>query len=350
MRMVDAVEEWFQERQSQWLYAQLERVETDPARRVLFGELGGAAGRQAMLWERRIAADDQRIPAFQPTLRARFAVHLARRLGTARIKPVLAALKVRGLSVDVSQNLIAGHRMPTRVDEVGARHRAVKGGTLRATVFGANDGLISNAGLILGVAGAGADARTVLLSGVAGLLAGSLSMAAGEYVSVRSQRELVEGQLALERAELAEYPEEETAEMALIYAARGMSREQAQAMAAAVMSDHERALDTLAREELGVDPSSLDSPWRAALASLFSFAAGAAIPLFPYLPPLGLSKFAAQGWTVGATLAALFFVGAAISLFTGRSALGTGLRMMSIGGLAGGVTWLVGHALGVAIG
>ncbi len=347
--MVSALTEWFQERQSQWLYARLERIETDQHHKQLFHELGQAAERQAAIWEQRVTEQKQELPPFHPTLRARLAMILAGKLGPARMKPVLAALKVRGLSVySTRSGLAAGHSMPTQVGEVGARHRSIAGGTLRAAVFGVNDGLISNASLILGVAGAGALPETVMLSGVAGLLAGAMSMAAGEYVSVRSQRELYEGQLALERAELAEYPQEEQAEMALIYQARGLSKEQALAMAQTVMADPDRALDALAREELGLDPDGLYSPWRAAGVSFVAFAAGASLPLVPYLPILEWSAGRALLVAILATLIALFAVGAAISMFTGRSAAITGLRMVAIGCLAGGATWLVGRALGVA--
>lgn len=347
--MVSVIAEWFQERQSEWLYARLERIETDEHRKQLFRELGQAARRQASIWEKRLTEQGQPLPKFHPAARARLAMVLAAKLGPWRMKPVLAALKVRGLSVyGTRAGLAAGHRMPTQVGEVGARHRSIAGGTLRAAVFGVNDGLISNASLILGVAGAGVAPGTVVLSGTAGLLAGALSMAAGEYVSVRSQRELYEGQLALERAELAEYPEEELAEMALIYQARGLSKEQAQGMAQTVMADPERALDALAREELGIDPDALYSPWRAASVSLVAFAAGASLPLVPYLPSLDLAAGRALLIAILITLIALFAVGASISMFTGRSALFTGMRMVAIGCLAGGATWLVGRALGVA--
>ncbi len=167
------------------------------------------------------------------------------------------------------------------------------GGNLRAAVFGVNDGLISNASLILGVAGANADAATILLTGVAGLVAGAFSMAAGEYVSVRSQREMYEYQIGLERDELAEYPDEEAHELALIYEARGMGSAEALRMATQIIADPERALDTLAREELGLNPEDLGSPWGAALFSFISFALGSAIPLLPFF--FGIGRHALAG-------------------------------------------------------
>jgi VIT1/CCC1 family predicted Fe2+/Mn2+ transporter len=261
------------------------------------------------------------------------------------MRGILAAMKVRGLSV--YSHAAPGHPAPTSVEEIGQRHRGVGGGgNLRAAVFGINDGLVSNMSLILGVAGASSNAGFILLSGIAGLLAGAFSMAAGEYVSVRSQREMYEHQIGLEQAELAEYPAEEAEELALIYAARGMNREDALALARRTIADPRQALDTLAREELGLNPEELGSPWGAALSSFFSFGAGALVPLLPFL-------FArAEGALIAAvamTGVALFGVGAMISLFTGRSAVRDGLRMLAIGGGAGAVTYLVGTLLGVSL-
>jgi VIT1/CCC1 family predicted Fe2+/Mn2+ transporter len=237
--------------------------------------------------------------------------------------------------------------MPTSVSEVGQRHRGVSGGNLRATVFGVNDGLVSNAALVMGVAGAGAESGMVLMTGVAGLLAGALSMAAGEYVSVRSQRDMYEYQIALEKEELEEYPEEEAEELALIYNARGIPLEQAREMARSLLSRPEQALDALAREELGLNPDDLGSPVGAATSSFIAFSAGAILPLLPFLFG-GLKQ--PLFWSIGVTALALAAVGLALSLFTGRGALQGALRMLLIGGGAGVVAWGVGRLLGVAIG
>ncbi|MFN3594875.1 MAG: VIT1/CCC1 transporter family protein, partial [Thiobacillaceae bacterium] len=227
------------------------------------------------------------------------------------------------------------------------RHRTADGGNLRAAVFGVNDGLVSNASLILGVAGAGTEPALIVLSGAAGLLAGALSMAAGEYVSVRAQKEFFEYQIGLEREELKQYPKEEAAELALIYTAKGVPREEAQRMAERLISDPDKALDTLAREELGLNPEELGSPLGAAISSFLAFAVGAAIPLAPYLL---LSGETALTGTILVTAVSLFGVGSALSLFTGRPAWQGGLRMLAIGGGAGLLTWLIGRALGVALG
>jgi VIT1/CCC1 family predicted Fe2+/Mn2+ transporter len=216
-------------------------------------------------------------------------------------------------------------------------------------VFGASDGLVSNLCLILGVSGASANAHghAVLISGVAGLLAGALSMAAGEYVSVRSQREMFEHQIGAERDELAEYPEQEAAELSLIYQARGLTKEDADKTASHLISQPELALDTLAREELGLDPSSLGSPIAAASSSFASFAVGAAVPLAPFVVYGGRS---ALGASVVLTAAALFGIGCAISLFTGRGAFRSGARTLLIGAMAGAVTYAIGRLVGGMVG
>jgi VIT1/CCC1 family predicted Fe2+/Mn2+ transporter len=259
-------------------------------------------------------------------------------------------MKLRGISVYTAGPSV-GHDMPTSISEVGQRHRGISGGNLRATVFGINDGLVSNAALVMGVAGAGASPGTVLVTGVAGLLAGALSMAAGEYVSVRSQRDMYEYQIALEREELDEYPEEEAEELALIYAARGMDLDKAREITRELVTRPEQALEVLAREELGLNPSDLGSPWGAASSSFIAFSVGAILPLLPFLvgPSLGLASSGAIAWTIGITLISLAGIGLAISLFTGREAWRGALRMVLIGGGAGLIAWLVGRLLGVAL-
>jgi len=268
-------------------------------------------------------------------------------LGPRPIRPVLAAMKVRGISVYSGQPLSAGHPMPRSVEEVGHRHRGVgAGGNLRAAVFAVNDGLVSNTGLIMGIAGAASDAKVILLTGVAGLLAGAFSMAAGEYISMRSQREMFEYQIGLERDEFAEYPDEEAEELALIYHARGMDRGAARALAEALLKDPDHALDTLAREELGLNPDELDSAWGAAASSFLAFATGAILPLLPFLfEPGAIATPAAAA----VAAVALFAVGATLSLFTGRNALLSGLRMLVIGAGAGVVTYGIGTLLGVSL-
>lgn len=332
------LESWAEERQSAWLYRHVSDAESGTARQLLFLELAAEADRQAGLWAAQLASRGVALPAWRPPLRARLVVFLLRGFSPTTLRPLLAALKVRGLSVYTH-----GHQAGMET-----QHRALAGGNdLRAAVFGINDGLVSNLSLMFGIAGTGAADQSVLLAGFAGLLAGSLSMASGEYVSVRAQRELYDNQIALERAELEQYPEAEAGELATIFEARGMCAEEARRAADALVADPDRALATLAREELGLDPGSLASPWRAAGASFLSFCIGAALPLLPFLL---VSGSAALGIASAVSAAALLLVGALVALFSGAPVLGAGLRMLAIGLGAAGTTWLIGRALGVAVG
>jgi vacuolar iron transporter family protein len=344
------VDSWYHEKESAWLYRQVAAAEADPAKSALFLKLAAAAEEQAAKWQLAAQRDGGRSEPrlFVPSLRARIVARLLARFEPRSLRPVLAAMKLRGLSIYSAPLAVAGHAMPTSLAQVGARHRSALGGGLRAAVFGVNDGLVSNVSLVLGVAGAGAASGYVLTAGVAGLLAGALSMAAGEYVSVRSQREMYEYQIALEREELAEYPEEEAEELALIYQARGVALEQAREVSRALLANPQAALDVLAREELGLNPDDLGSPWQAAASSFVAFALGAAVPLIPFL--CGLTGTHATVTAVAITLVSLFAVGLGLSLFTGRDAVRSALRMVLIGGGAGAVSYLVGHAVGVALG
>jgi vacuolar iron transporter family protein len=226
------------------------------------------------------------------------------------------------------------------------RHRTGSGGSLRAAVFGANDGLVSNLALIMGVAGGTTNPQVILLAGVAGLVAGAGSMAAGEWVSVRSQRELYERELEIERWELAEFPEDERSELELIYRAKGLDTAAAAQLADAIMADPYVALDTLAREELGLNPDDLGSPWMAATSSFLAFALGAVIPLLPFLFVEGSTGLLLAA---GLSAAALAAVGALISLFTGRAAWWSALRMILIGGGAATAAYLIGSLVGVTL-
>lgn len=338
--MSNPKDSWYHERESAWLYRVVAETESDATRRQLFTSLAAAAEAQAAHWAKLANPGE-----FRPRTRARLVAALVRKLGPRPLKPILAAMKLRGLSVYGAAAAIDGHLMPVTVQDVGQRHRSLTGGNnLRAAVFGVNDGLVSNASLILGIAGAGASNPTILTAGLAGLLAGSLSMASGEYVSVRSQREMYEYQIGLERDELAEYPDEEAEELALIYQARGVEIGQARAIAQRLMSNPEHALNTLAREELGLNPDDLASPWAAAIFSCLAFGSGALVPLLPYL--FGVMGTHALYGSLGAAMASLAVVGMALSLFNGRSAFQGALRMMLIGAAAAACTWGLGRLLG----
>jgi vacuolar iron transporter family protein len=220
-------------------------------------------------------------------------------------------------------------------------------GTFRAAVFGVNDGLVSNLSLVMGVAGASTDPRVVLLAGVAGLLAGAFSMGAGEYISMRAQRELFENQIEIERRELAEDPRGELKELELIYRSRGLPNAAAAELASTMMRDPDVALDTHAREELGLNMKELGSPWGAAASSFVAFVIGAIVPVLPYI--LFASGTAFMTSLIFSAFA-LLAVGAMISSFTGRGTLVSALRMLLIGFGAAAITYLVGSVIGVSTG
>jgi VIT1/CCC1 family predicted Fe2+/Mn2+ transporter len=198
----------------------------------------------------------------------------------------------------------------------------------------------------MGFAGSGAARIAIMLAGVAGLLAGSFSMAAGEYVSMASQREMYEREISLEAEEIREKPQEERAELVLLYRAKGLSRADAEHLADRIMADPNIALDTLAREELGLDPTALGSPWLAAASSFLAFAMGAFVVVLPYLVGSGTAALFAA---IGLAAAALLAVGAGIGALNGRSALRSGARQLLVGGIAAAVTFGVGHLIGGAV-
>jgi vacuolar iron transporter family protein len=338
-------ESWLEEKQSAWLYREVAAAETNPRMQKLFLSLAEAAESQAKQW-----ITTNSTPAFSPSLRARIVATLARRFGPKHLRPMLAAMKIRGLSAYDSGAISAAngtHAMPVAVGDIGRRHKGFGGGNLRAAVFGVSDGLVSNTSLLMGVVGAAAQSPAVLMTGVAGLLAGALSMAAGEYMSVRSQREMYEYQIGLEKDELDEYPDEEAEELALIYEARGIPLDRAREVSKELMRDPKQALNALAREELGLNPDDLGSPWGAAIFSFVPFSIGALVPLVPLLFGMtGTRALVASSLSAGV---ALMLVGGTLSLFSGRNALYGALRMLCIGGGAGAITYFIGSLFGAAL-
>lgn len=344
---MEAIESWKEEKRSAYLYLALSRMEKNPVHQKLFLSLSAMADKQADIWEKQIkAANVELPPPYRPDLRVRAVLWLVQCFGARSLRVALAAMKIRGMSIYQTPDL--GETVVPGKEALEQKHGMIRNGNnIRAAVFGINDGLVSNASLIFGIAGAGVlQNHMVLLTGIAGLLAGACSMAAGEYVSVRSQREMLEYQLELEKSELELYPEEEAAELALIYQARGLPKEDAERMAHLLIQDPNKALDTLAREELGINPNELMSPWGAAISSFFAFSIGALIPVSPFIfsdSPRNLSV------TVTLTGLALFVVGSILSLFTQRSTLWGGVRMLAIGAGAGVFTYLIGHMIGISV-
>ncbi|MFN7096545.1 MAG: VIT1/CCC1 transporter family protein [Gammaproteobacteria bacterium] len=332
---------WLQEKESAYLYRVLVERTVDQAQQRLFSQLAEEAEEQAGIWAVTFQQKTQQaVPAFQPRRRVKIIKVLIIWFGPERIRTILSATKVRGMSI---YNLSIGHPMPEHISDVGQRHQSSgAGNNIRASLFGINDGLVSNTSLILGMAGGGALHNTILLAGIAGLLAGAFSMAAGEFISVRSQREMLEYQIEQERKELELYPAEEAAELALIYQARGLGKTDAENAANTIIQNPENALNTLAREELGLDPGNLVSPYGAALSSFLSFMIGAGVPLLPFMLHPSINTIPV---TIILSAIALFIVGAVLSLFTGRNAIKNGLRMLSIGALAGVLTYLIGYGI-----
>lgn len=332
-------ERWFSERTAAYLSRVVSEVETDEAKRALFRALAAAAEAQATL----LAREFERPPRFKPSMRTRLVARLTRQWGPKGARPLLAAAGVRGLAAYTTGT---GGETENEHAAVEIGNGQTSSGALRAAVFGVNDGLVSNTALVMGVAGAAVPSDVIVLTGVAGLLAGAFSMAAGEYVSMRTQREMFEHQIAKERFELEHYPDEEAEELAQIYHARGIDIAAARAFARELIDRPKVALNTHAREELGLDPQSLGSPWRAAISSLLAFSVGATLPLLPFAAGAGSSAVPVAAGLAGI---ALFAVGAILSLFSGRGALWGGIRMLLIGSAAGAATYGIGAALGVSL-
>lgn len=336
----DAGRRWREEKTAAHLTRAVAKTENDPMKRRLFEKLAAEGEGQAAI----IARELPEGTTFSPDLRARIVIALLGAFGPRQMKGVLAAVKVRGLSVYSGKMRPGMHVMPTTTEEIGARHRGAGGGSLRAAVFGVNDGLVSNTSLVMGMAGAAVSNDVVFLTGVAGLLAGAFSMAAGEFISMKTQREMFEHQIAQEKEELDLYPEEEAEELALIYEARGLPIEEARSMAKTLIADPKTALDALAREELGLNPDDLGSATGAALWSFLAFSTGAILPLLPFV--IGIASPVPAAAAIASL--ALFGVGAAMSLFSGRNAILGGARMLSIGALAGAATFTIGSLFGIA--
>lgn len=345
------------ERRSAELYDGLAQAATGERREILT-ELAAVERRHAAHWARRLTELGESVPEpGSPGVRTRLLSWLARRFSIDAVLPYLERAERADAGLyrddpDATVAMAVDERSHVRVltqlrsgnDDLRRRepwHRGDRSGSLRAAVFGVNDGLVSNTSLVMGFAGSGASATVILFAGLAGLLAGAFSMAAGEYISMRSQREAYEREIALEERELRDDPEAEAEELALIYRAKGLDRDEAERVATTIMKDRDAALDTMAREELGLDPDELGSPIAAALSSLFAFALGAVVVVLPYLFGSGAAALVAA---VGFAGLALFVVGAVIGVLNGRGAIRAGIRQLLIGGGAALLVFAIGHA------
>ena len=359
----------FDERNSAALYRALAKQEENPLLSDVYNRLALTEEKHAHEWERRIIEAGGVVPPVCISFRTKMLIWLTKKFGVDLVLPSLASIETKASHGYANQPEAAGMVGAERSHAVllqqlnlsqqgsgveGAvlakmegRHRSAGGNALRAAVLGASDGLLSNFNLVMGVAGAEASSGSILLTGLAGLLAGAISMALGEWISVQSSRELYERQITTEKEEIETNPEEEIEELVLIYQARGLSEEVARPLATKLLSDPATALDTLSRDELGIDPEELGgSAWVAAGTSFLLFAVGAIIPVIPFLLMTGEGAV----WTsAGFSAIGLFLVGAVTTLFTGKPVFYSGMRQVLFGLLAALTTYCIGHFIGAAL-
>jgi VIT1/CCC1 family predicted Fe2+/Mn2+ transporter len=351
------------------LYALLAEEETSRALKDFYGRMVEIEQVHADVWRKQLEAAGVDTSRMHPAWRARALMFVARHFGPGLVVPTIAEREASDQAMyDEQPEALA--RMPGdersharlfrelaggggveggAIARIEGRHRGSGGNQLRAAVLGANDGLISNLSLSMGVAGASGGGHAVLVAGFAGLLAGALSMAIGEWLSVQSARELFAHQVKVEREELLSVPDEEEEELTLIYQAKGLTAEQARLMSQSIVGGElGHAVDTLAREELGIDPDELGgSAWVAAATSFFLFALGAIVPVSPFIFASGMAAVVAS---IVVSAVALMLVGAAITIVTGSSVLRTGGRQVLLGMVAAAVTFGLGSLVGKAVG
>jgi vacuolar iron transporter family protein len=355
------------ERDAAALYSRLADSETGERRQIL-AELAEVERKHAAHWEGKLTEAGAAVPPpTGPSLRTRMIATAARRMSTQAVLPMIERAErtdagVYDLDPDAAPGMadderghartlakLMGGGKPDPREQIARRegwHRGDRSGALRAGVFGVSDGLVSNTSLVMGFAGSGLSRTAILLAGVAGLLAGSFSMAAGEYVSMASQREMFEREIGLEKTELEENPEEERQELVLLYRAKGLTRSEAEHLADRIMADEHVALDTLTREELGLDPDELGSPWSAAISSLLAFALGAFFVVLPYLIGGGTAALVAAIVLAGLALLA---VGGGIGALNGRSVVRSALRQLLFGAVAAAIVFGIGHEIARAV-
>jgi VIT1/CCC1 family predicted Fe2+/Mn2+ transporter len=366
-------EHWQEEVDSVAQYRELARLAhlaDDERTGKVFDGLARTEESHVAFWEERMRRLGGEVGTRRPSWRARVLMWLARNVGPQFVLPTIAAGEAANRDIYKDQPETRGTPMSSQerwharvlnqvvksrthgalggfLGKLEGRHRAVGGNALRASVLGANDGLCSNLSLVMGAAGAAVSSRQLLVTGVAGMLAGAFSMAIGEWLSVTSARELAERELRIEAEELAENPQGEAQELQLIYEAKGMNTEETHTLAQRLVADTPKALDALSREELGIDPDDLGgSAWEAAAASFVLFALGAIIPVAPlWLAPSGQAVY----FSVTAGSLGLFATGAATSVFTGQPVWRSGLRQLGLGLAAAGLTFVLGRMIGVNI-
>lgn len=360
-------ENWQSEVDSAAQYGAMAQAEKDPQTKAVYESLKSVEERHIVFWEDQIRKAGGQVPPRHPSWRARVLMSLAKYFGAAVILGTVAEAEKADRNKYVPQNETLGTGMAHEerkhaetlrqlaqtqargvsgglLGRIEGRHKAVGGNALRASVLGANDGLCSNLSLMMGVAGATTDSQTLILTGMAGLLSGAFSMALGEWLSVTSSRELAEREIRVESEELALDPQSEAEELRLIYESKGLPPHEAASLSEQMMKDPQTGIDALTREELGLNPEELKGSAReAALFSFVLFAIGAVIPVVPFFV---LSGSSALWLCLGLSGAALFGIGAMISVFTGKPVFASGARQLILGGLAAGGTHLLGRLMG----
>jgi VIT1/CCC1 family predicted Fe2+/Mn2+ transporter/rubrerythrin len=357
------------ERDAIFLYGKMAEAEPNADLAEIYRKLAGTEKRHAEFWEGKLTEAGAPPGPFKPSWRARTNAWIAGRYGAQAVVASIAKIEAKAASGYDGQADAQAAGMPRDersharvfgalargsgglaggdVARVEGRHKG-GGNALRAGTLGANDGLLSVYSLVMGVAGAGVGRREILITGAAGLLSGALSMALGEWISVQSSRELYERQVGIERDELADSPEEEAEELALIYRAKGFSPEEARTTADRIIAGGtEAALDTLAREELAIDRKELGgSAWEAAVTSFGLFAIGALVPTLPYVFFSGVAGIVAS---TAASVLGLFAIGALVTLMTGKNPILYGIRHAAIGLAAAAVTFGIGSLIGINV-
>ena len=361
---------WDDEMNTTLLYCSLAEMEKDARLAEVYKRLAAVEKHHADKWADVLKEEGIVLPEFSPSWQTKTLIWLSRRIGPEVALTNLQRKEVEGTRSYTKQggdarNMAAEENSHAKIISqitggirggiqggalamLEGRHRSTGGNALRAAVLGANDGLVSNLSLVMGVAGANLSGHSILITGFAGLLAGACSMALGEWLSVQSSRELYENQIRIEKEEILTSPEEEAEELALIYEARGLDKNQAQILSTQIMSSPKSAIDTLAREELGINPEELGgSAWEAAITSFILFAGGAIIPVIPFLL---FSGFTAVVASIGLSTIGLFLIGSMITLFTGKGVFQSGFRMVAFGLLAAAITFGIGKLIGVSVG
>lgn len=353
-----------------YLYQKLSEKYLEEPARTIFTKMSAIENKHAAMFLKRVQehAPNHLLPA--PSFKARFQIKIAEWVGYDFVINHLAAVEWKtartiveskqakgqpitgyeNVHLNILKNISTDGHLNAQGDtltRLEGKHRSIQGNALRAAVLGANDGLVSNLSLVMGVAGAAQGGGTVLIAGVAGLLAGSISMALGEWLSVQSSREYYQRQIDIEAEELENSPEEEMNELTLLYQAKGISEAEARKMAEKVFADKDTALDVLVKEELGINKDELGgSAYQAAIASFILFSVGAFIPLFPFF--FRSDNVAIILSIVGSTFG-LFAIGGLITFFTGKSFFYAGLRQIVFGLFAAAITFSIGKAIGVGV-